>query len=141
MDIPWLSENPTSGTVPAGGSFPVVVTFDATGLLPGLRQAQLIVQTDTPSAVPAIPVDLTVRFLDVPDSNQFEAFIYGAAGAGIMMGGPPNCPAGILNFCPDGVVTRADMAGYIWRAVMGFEDPPPVYENIFADVTFMLQAF
>ena len=53
-----------------------------------------------------------------------------------MMGGPPNCPAGILNFCPDNAVTRADMAGYIWRAVMGRNTPPPVYQNVFVDVTF-----
>ena len=136
VDIPWLSVNPTSGTVASGATFPVTVTFDATGLLPGLRQAQLIVSTDTPHSVPPIPVNLTVRFLDVPDDNQFEAFIYAAAGAGIMMGGPPNCPAGILSFCPDNVVTRADMAGYIWRAVMGSNTPPPVYQNIFGDVTF-----
>ena len=79
---------------------------------------------------------LTVRFLDVPDSNQFEAYIYGVAGAGIMIGGPPNCPAGVLYFCPDGVVTRADMAGYLWRAINGRDTPPPVYQNIFTDVTF-----
>src|SRR5262249_36182123 len=117
LDIPWLSENPTTGTVPAattpgggGGTnpFPVAVTFDGTSLLPGLRQAQLQVQTDTPYAVPGIPVTLVVRFLDVPDNNQFEAYIYGAAGAGVMMGGPPNCPAGVLDFCPNNVVTRAD---------------------------------
>jgi hypothetical protein len=146
VDIPWLSEDPTTGTVPgvsgahapAGGSnvFPVTITYDATGLFPGLRQAQLLIKTDTPIAVPAVPVTLTVRFLDVPDANQFQAFIYGAAGAGVMMGGPPNCPAGIYDFCPDNVVTRADMAGYIFRAVHGSSTPPPVYQNIFADVTF-----
>jgi hypothetical protein len=143
--IPWVSEDPTEGTVPgvagarpagAGNVFPVAVTFDSTGLLPGLRQAQLTVKTDTPAPVAPIPLDFTVRFLDVPDANQFQAYIYGAAGAGIMMGGPPNCPAGVLYFCPDGVVTRADMAGYIWRAVMGANTPPPVYQNIFTDVTF-----
>jgi len=144
LDIPWVSENPTTGTVsagarPTGGSsnpFPVAVTFDGTGLLPGLRQAQFQIQTDTPYAVPGIPISLTVRFLDVPDSNQFQSFIYGAAGAGVMMGGPPNCPQGVLDFCPDNVVTRADMAGYIFRAVHGANTPPPVYQNIFTDVTF-----
>ena len=110
--------------------------FDSTGLLPGLRQAQLHVKTTTPYTVPGVPVTLTVRFNDVPDDNQFEAFIYGAAGAGVMFGGPPNCPAGILSFCPDNVVTRADMAGYLWRAAMGANTPPPVYQNIFHDVTF-----
>ena len=137
VDIPWLSENPTSGTVASnGGTVPVTATFDGGTLLPGLRQAQLQVKTDTPSQVPAIPVTLTVRFLDVPDNNQFQAFIYGAAGAGVMMGGPPNCPAGVLNFCPSGVVTRADMAGYLFRAINGTNTPPPVYQNIFGDVTF-----
>ena len=53
-----------------------------------------------------------------------------------MMGGPPNCPQGILYFCPDNLVTRADMAGYIFRAVHGANTPPPVYQNIFADVHF-----
>ena len=51
-DIPWLSENPTSGTVPStggggnrpsdpGNPLPVTVTFDSDGLLPGLRQGSL----------------------------------------------------------------------------------------------------
>jgi hypothetical protein len=142
VDIPWLSENPTEGTVPAavgtGSSnpFPVSVSFDSGSLLPGLRQAQLQVKTDTPVSVPAVPVTLTVRFLDVPDSNPFQAFIYGAAGANVMMGGPPTCPAGVLDFCPSGVVTRADMAGYLFRAINGANTPPPVYQNIFGDVTF-----
>lgn len=137
VDIPWFEANPTSGTVAAnGGTSDVNGHFDGTGLLPGLRQAQIQVKTNTPAPVPGIPVTLVVRFLDVPDSNQFEAYIYAAAGAGIMMGGPPNCPAGILSFCPANPVTRADMAGYIFRAMHGKDTPPPVYQNIFADVTF-----
>ena len=143
--IPWVSEDPTDGTVPGlGGSrptggtnvLPVAVTFDSTGLLPGLRQAQLTFSTDTPTAVPAVPLNFTIRFNDVPDNNQFQAFIYGAAGAGVMMGGPPNCPGGIYDFCPAGFVTRADMAGYIFRGVHGASTPPPVYQNVFQDVTF-----
>ena len=142
VDIPWFDVDPDEGTVPpaagSGGTnpFPVAATWDAGSLLPGLQQAQLAVKTDTPHQVPAIPVTLTVRFLDVPDTNIFEAYIYGVAGAGVMFGGPPVCPAGILYFCPDGVVTRADMAGYLWRAIMGKNTPPPVYQNIFTDVTF-----
>jgi hypothetical protein len=142
-DITWLTEDPTSGVLGASSahngsasSQPIAVTWTGGSLLPGLRQAQLQIKTDTPVPVPAVPVTITVRFLDVPDNNQFEAFIYGAAGAGIMMGGPPNCPAGILDFCPNNVVTRADMAGYIFRAVHGANTPPPVYTNIYGDVTF-----
>jgi hypothetical protein len=145
VDIPWLSEDPTEGTIaglpgahPAGASNTANVNVTWTGgtLLPGLRQAQLKIKTDTPYAVAPIGINFTVRFLDVPDSNQFEAYIYGAAGAGIMFGGPPNCPAGILDFCPNGIVTRADMAGYIFRAVHGPNTAPPVYQNIYGDVTF-----
>ncbi|HTY40970.1 MAG TPA: carboxypeptidase regulatory-like domain-containing protein [Thermoanaerobaculia bacterium] len=140
VDIPWLTVDPTSGVLGAGNgasnTAQVNLTFDGGTLLPGLRQAQVKVKTDTPVAVPAVPVTLTVRFLDVPDNNQFQAYIYGAAGAGIMMGGPPNCSGGILDFCPNNVVTRADMAGYIFRAVHGPATPPPVYQNIFSDVTF-----
>lgn len=35
FDISWLSEDPLAGTVPAGGSVDVAVTFDATGLAVG----------------------------------------------------------------------------------------------------------
>jgi hypothetical protein len=137
VDIPWFAIVPDTGVVgPNGGTAVSEAQWDAGSLLPGLQLAQLVVKTDTPHQIPNIPVSLTVRFLDVPDSNQFEAYIYGVAGAGIMMGGPPNCPSGILYFCPDNPVTRADMAGYLWRAVNGRNTPPPVYQNIFEDVTF-----
>ncbi len=134
--VTWLSEDPTEGTVDpasvrAGGasSLPVTVTFDSTGLNPGLRQAQLTFRTDTPTPVAPVPVNFTVRFLDVPDSNQFEAYIYGAAGAGIMTG------CGADNFCPNGVVTRADMAGYIERAMKGADYLGSPYLGGFSDVS------
>jgi hypothetical protein len=137
VDIPWFSLDPTEGTVAAnGGTANSQAHWDAAGLLPGLRQAQIQFKSDTPFTIPGIPVSLVVRFNDVPDSNQFEAYIYGAAGAGVMFGGPPNCPAGVLNFCPNNVVTRADMAGYLFRGMHGAQTPPPVYQNIFHDVTF-----
>ena len=140
--IPWSRKIRRTARCRAGGlrcrgnTASIALHFDATGLLPGLRQAQFTFSTDTPNKVPAMPVTLTVSFLDVPDDNQFQSFIYGAAGAGVMLGGPPNCPAGVLYFCPAGIVTRADMAGYIFRGVHGASTPPPVYQNIFQDVTF-----
>jgi hypothetical protein len=137
VDIPWFTPDPTEGTVTSnGGTADINGHFDGAGLLPGLRQAQVQIKSDTPAGTPGVPVTLVVRFNDVADSNIFEAFIYGAAGAGIMMGGPPNCPAGVLDFCPNNPVTRADMAGYIFRAMHGKNTPPPVYQNIFGDVTF-----
>jgi len=136
-DIPWLTVDPTEGTVPAnGGTVPVSLTFNSTGLLPGLNQAQIKIKTDTPYVVPPVPVTLTVLFNDVPENSFAWNFIYGAAGAGVMLGGPPNCGPTIFNFCPNGVVSRADMAGYLFRAIHGRNTPPPVYLNTFADVTF-----
>ena len=130
-EIPWLTEDPAEGTVPAGASLPVVCTFDSTGLSPGLRQGQLMFPTDTPYAVAPVPVDLTVRFLDVADSNIFEAFIYAAAGAGVM----PGCDVPAFLFCPADQVTRADMAGFILRAVHGEDFVPAPYAGAFGDVS------
>jgi hypothetical protein len=64
QDAPWLSEDPTEGTVPAGGSALIDVIFEATpanGILqPGDYTASLLVSTDTPTDVPPIPVTMTV---------------------------------------------------------------------------------
>ncbi|MFY9551915.1 MAG: carboxypeptidase regulatory-like domain-containing protein [Thermoanaerobaculia bacterium] len=130
-EIPWLSENPTGGTVAAGSTLPVVCTFDSTGLFPGLRQGELLIPTNTPYKVSAVPVDFTVRFLDVADSNIYEAFIYAAAGAGVM----PGCDPAAFHFCPTDLVTRADMAGFILRAVHGAAFVPTPYAGAFGDVS------
>jgi hypothetical protein len=129
-EIPWLSEDPTEGTVSAGSTVPIACTFDSTGLSAGLRNAQLMFQTNTPYPVAPVPVDLTVRFLDVADSSIFEAYIYAAAGAGIM----PGCDAPGFLFCPSAQVTRADMAGFILRAVHGAAFVPEAYAGAFGDV-------
>ena len=129
-EIPWLSEDPSQGTVSAGSTVPIACTFDSTGLSAGLRQAQLMFQTNTPYPVAPVPVDFTVRFLDVSDSSIFEAYIYAAAGAGIM----PGCDAPGFLFCPSAQVTRADMAGFILRAVHGAAFVPEAYAGAFGDV-------
>ena len=132
-DIPWLSESPTSGTVPSGGgTLPVAVSFDSAGLLPGLRQGSLLFQTDTPTPVAPVPVAFTVLFSDVPVDSFAASYIYAAAGAGVMPGCAPQAPA--FAFCPADVVTRRSMAGFIERAVHGALTPPPVYLGEFADV-------
>ncbi len=131
-DIPWLSENPQSGTVASGGSLPVTVTFDSAGLLPGLRLGSLIFATNEPVPVAPVPVDFTVAFQDVPQGSFAWNFIYGAAGAGVMPGCAPQAPTFL--FCPADVVTRRSMAGFIERGVHGALTPPPVYLGEFEDV-------
>jgi hypothetical protein len=47
-DVPWLSEDPISGTVPAGDSLPVDVILDATGLPLGDYTADLVIYSNDP---------------------------------------------------------------------------------------------
>ena len=72
-DVPWLSVAPTAGETEPGGSDEVVVTLDATGLMPGLTyQAALCVNSndyDNPTVV--VPVTLTTPGVNIvvePDS-------------------------------------------------------------------------
>ena len=67
-DVPWLSEAPTSGSIPAGGNTPVAVTFNSTGLAPGAYSADLCVTSNDPTPGPGngtnlvtVPVTLTVQ--------------------------------------------------------------------------------
>ena len=110
----------------------MTVSFDSTGLLPGLRLRSLVFTTDTPDPIAPVPVDFTVLFNDVPQDSFAWNFIYGAAGAGVMPGCAPQAP--LYAFCPAEVVTRRTMAGYIERAVHGALAPPPVYLAEFNDV-------
>ena len=59
--IPWLSENPTNGTVLPGECADVTVTFDSTGLAPGLYAGDLLVNSNDPDTPQVdVPVSLTV---------------------------------------------------------------------------------
>ena len=67
VDVPWLSEAPIIGTVTPGGSMPVQVTFDSTGLAVGAYNANLCVTSNDPDAGPGngtalviVPVELVV---------------------------------------------------------------------------------
>ncbi|HEV7239407.1 MAG TPA: carboxypeptidase regulatory-like domain-containing protein [Thermoanaerobaculia bacterium] len=126
--IPWLSEDPASGTIAPNGSDESVWTFTSIGELPGCREAQVLIINDTPYGRPVITAGLTVQFNDVPDGSFADRFIHGIAGAGISSG----CGAG--NFCPGGVMTRRQMAVWLLRGKLGrFYNPPPAV-GIFADV-------
>jgi len=69
-DVPWLSEDPTSGTVLPGESVTVAVTFDATGLAVGEYLASLDVTSNDPTTpVVNVPVTLTVQSVDLAISK------------------------------------------------------------------------
>jgi hypothetical protein len=63
-DVPWLSEETTSFTIPPGGHVTVTVSLDDNDpsvTAPGTYSAELLVGTDTPYAVPAVPVKMVVN--------------------------------------------------------------------------------
>jgi hypothetical protein len=62
VDVPWLVEKPTKGTVQPGAKKVVDVTFKANlaNMRPGLYKAKLNIKTDTPSGTVGVPVEMTV---------------------------------------------------------------------------------
>ncbi len=61
-ECPWLSENPTSGTVPPQSSQVIDITADATGLTPGTYNCDLILTSNDPDQGSlTIPVTLVVN--------------------------------------------------------------------------------
>jgi hypothetical protein len=63
-DVPWLAENPTTGTLQPGQSVNVVVTFSATTAAevtqPGTYTAQIVVRSNTPTRVDPINATMNV---------------------------------------------------------------------------------
>lgn len=60
-DVPWLSENPESGTIPPGGEVDITVTFDSTGLDIGNYFA--VIRVRSPQA-PRIDVPVTLQVVN-----------------------------------------------------------------------------
>ncbi|HRQ66686.1 MAG TPA: S8 family serine peptidase, partial [Xanthomonadaceae bacterium] len=65
QDITWLNVDPSSGTTAGGGSTPVTVEYDATGLTQGVYTATLCITSNDPvTPLVEIPVELTVVILE-----------------------------------------------------------------------------
>ncbi len=63
VDVPWLSEDPVSGTLEPEESVDVTVTLDASVPevdQPGAYRAELRIREDTPQTVPPVPVTMNV---------------------------------------------------------------------------------
>ncbi len=128
-DVPWLSVDPSEGTVAAGGSLTAVVGFDSNPLITaGCYGANLLLSNDTPYGSLMTAVGLTVQYNDVPAGSPGDASIHGLASAGVTFG----CGAG--NFCPDDSLRRRTMPIWLLRSMFGADYNPPSAIGIFADV-------
>ena len=92
-DIPWLTVSPTSGTTAAAASTAVVLTFNSTGLAPGVYTGNLCIASNDPDAGPGdgtalviVPVTLTVS---VPTAVTLGDLSAGMAQSPAPLGGMP----------------------------------------------------
>ncbi|HOE35758.1 MAG: S8 family serine peptidase [Anaerolineaceae bacterium] len=112
-DVPWLSEDPTSGTVPVGGSVEVDIVFDPTGAglnQPGDYLAALKIKHDTPSVYPNIPV---ILHLAAPSTfGTLNGTVKGMEACDV---NPAPLAGATVNFWQDGSVvytTSTNASGY-----------------------------
>lgn len=127
-DVPWLSEDPVSGIVPADGSIDIEVTFDPAGLTqPGHYLAELKVKHDTPYTYPNIPVVL--HLLAPGDYGTFNGYVMGYAACDV---DPAALQGATVNFWQDGTIeytTTTNALGYYSYAV-----PAGIYDiEVMAD--------
>ncbi len=64
-DIPWASVNPANGSTAGGGSTPVAVTFDSTGLAIGTYNGNLCITSNDPDAGPGNGTNLVIVPLEL----------------------------------------------------------------------------
>jgi hypothetical protein len=77
------------------------------------------------------PPAATSPFADVASNHWAKNWITQLYSEGVTSG----CGANPLMFCPDGEVSRAEMAVFMLRASHGSTYVPPIATNVFADVT------
>ncbi len=119
-DIPWLGASPVSGALPGGASDTVMVTGDATQLLPGSYAANLCITSNDPlQPLIRVPVTLTVNPSDGIFCNGFDADGNGHCAAvpllpDIVTSGPLNHPiADDLHGTSVNWITGAIQDGYV----------------------------
>ncbi|MBE0570826.1 MAG: hypothetical protein IH618_04705, partial [Ignavibacteriaceae bacterium] len=113
FDCTWLSENPVSGLIPAGGNQVVDISVDATGLTVGTYSCELIINSNDPDEpIITIPITLNVTPATPPDINVTPtALVFNA-----LVGGTDSKVLNIANTAPAGYnnlnwnITEEDLA-------------------------------
>jgi hypothetical protein len=69
--LSWVEETPSSGTVSPGGTQPVTITFNSTGLTAGTYRGNIVVTSnDLPRSPRSIPIRLSVLTVDVKEQPR-----------------------------------------------------------------------
>ncbi len=146
-DVPWLSETPTSGTVPAGESVVVEVTFDSNLLALGEYGASLDVSSNDPDSPEVIvPVTLTVEEVDLaitkgdsPDPVRFgEALTYTLL---VTNNGPQDATGvKVVDTLPTGVTFVSASAGCVESAGVVTCDVGVLISGAVAELTIVVTA-
>jgi hypothetical protein len=110
-DVPWLTEEPITGTVPADSSFGVTVTFDASLVgQPGDYSAAINVNTDDPvNDSIAVPVTMTVNV--PPTFGKLEGTVTGLGSCDVNPA-PLEEAVVVIEGASDTFTVTTDAAGY-----------------------------
>jgi subtilisin family serine protease len=116
-DVPWLSESPATFTVNPGKSVRVTVTLAATTaaqvVQPGDYTAQIAVKSNTPYAVPAVPV--TMHVLPPANWGKLTGTVLGETCAGPLVPVQAFVQINLASNPDIGVSIRAGADGtYVW---------------------------
>jgi hypothetical protein len=65
-DVPWLSETPGAGVIPGHASLPVVLSLNASALLPDEYRATLAIEHNDPAQVLPVEVPVTLMVVSPP---------------------------------------------------------------------------
>jgi hypothetical protein len=116
----------TGGTITAGqGTSQIVFTSGPAGTTMQISVTDTVAGCSTASPSTAVQV----QFADVNESDPFSPFIHTIARNGVTAG----CGNG--NFCPEALVTRAQMAVFLLRSKNGATYTPPAATGlVFLDV-------
>jgi hypothetical protein len=122
-----FAPNSTVGLTPVPGSGSTFSGFRETGCGTSVVMSVDRTCTATFSAGSSGP---PVTFADVPSTNPFFPWIEALVAAGITSG----CAVSPPQYCPDGGVTRAEMAVFLLRGIHGASYQPPSATGLFVDV-------
>ena len=127
--VPWLTEDPIEGVVPAYDSMVVDIEFNVYGIeQPGDFFAELVIDTDTPYEVPSIPV--TMHVIRPLNWGNIKGTVYAFEQCDI---NPALVEEATINFYRDGELvqsTLTDENGYFsWALLNGTYDIEIIYPD------------